>query len=95
MATPEATVKTKIKKWLKANDIWYCTPIGSGFGSAGVPDFICSMRGRFLGIEAKAPGKLSNLSELQKFQRDAILASGGLWVVIDDPLQLKPLEQYL
>ena len=90
-ATPEAKVKARIKAWLKARGVWYCTPIGSGYGTSGVPDFLCCWRGRFLAIEAKAPGKRSNTTELQKQQLKAISSAGGIALVVDDVSQLDNL----
>lgn len=91
-ATPESKVKAAIKRWLVERGIWYCTPIGSAFGTAGVPDFICCWNGRFLAIEAKAPGRLSNTSALQDRQIGLIRDAGGAAVVVDDVSQLNALE---
>jgi hypothetical protein len=78
--TPEGKVKDKIKKILKANNIYYAMPMGTGFGNAGVPDFLCCFNGKFLAIEAKANGgqptalQLKNMAEIE--------ASGGhAWLV--------------
>lgn len=90
-ATPEAKVKAKIKAWLKARGIWFCTPIGSGFGVSGVPDFICCWNGRFLAIEAKAPGKRNNTTDLQDLQLAAIRKASGIALVVDDIKQLDAL----
>jgi hypothetical protein len=51
--TPEAKVKDKIKKFLKANAIYYAMPATGGYGVSGVPDFLCCVKGKFVGIEAK------------------------------------------
>jgi pantoate kinase len=78
--TPEAKVKTKIKAILKAHSVYYAMPIGTGYGSSGVPDFLCCVNGKFVAIEAKA-GKgevtalqLKNLSDINK--------AGGYTLVI-------------
>lgn len=92
MMTPEAKVKAKIKAWLTARNIWYCMPIGTGWGNAGVPDFVCCWGGRFLAIEAKAPGRRSNTSELQDRQIMGIHKAGGAAIVVDDVAQLDRLE---
>jgi pantoate kinase len=70
--TPEAKVKAKIKAILKAHNIYYAMPIGTGYGNSGVPDFLCCVNGKFVAIEAKA-GKgeatalqLKNLSDINK-----------------------------
>lgn len=87
--TPEGKVKAKLKAWLTLRGIWHCTPIGSQFGSAGVPDVLCCWEGRFLGIEVKAPGKRGNTTDLQQRQLARIEASGGIAIVIDDISQLE------
>ena len=87
--TPEGKVKDKIKLLLKEFGIWYYMPVQTGWGVAGIPDFVCCWEGRFLGIEAKAPGKRTNCSPHQLRQRDEIVKAGGLWVVVDDAELLK------
>lgn len=71
-ATPEAKVKAKIKAILKAHNVYYAMPMGTGYGNSGVPDFLCCVNGHFVAIEAKA-GKgqatalqLKNLDEIQR-----------------------------
>ncbi len=39
-STPEAKVKAKIKAILKAHNVYYAMPIGTGYGNSGVPDFL-------------------------------------------------------
>lgn len=87
--TPEGKVKAAVKKWLKDNGVWFCMPMGTGFGNSGVPDFICCMNGKFLAIETKAPGKRSNTTVLQDRQIMAIHQAGGCAIVIDDVSQLE------
>lgn len=91
-ATPESKVKAKVKAWLQAKGIWYCMPIGTGYGSSGVPDFICCWNGRMLAIETKAPGKRNNTTLLQDKQINAIRAAGGTAIVVDDVAQLEALH---
>lgn len=81
-ATPEAKVKNKIKAILKSHNVYYAMPMGTGFGNAGVPDFLCCVNGKFVAIEAKA-GKgvatalqLKNLSEINK--------AGGYTCIINE-----------
>jgi hypothetical protein len=80
--TPEGRVKDKIKKILKAHDIYYAMPHGAGFGSAGVPDFLCCVNGEFIGVEAKANG--GKVTALQQKNLSAIEASGGMAWVVDE-----------
>ena len=80
--TPEAKVKAKIKAILKAHDIYYAMPIGTGYGSSGVPDFLCCVNGKFVAIEAKA-GK-GKTTALQDKNIKQIIASGGLAIVVNE-----------
>lgn len=89
--TPEGAVKDAIKAWLKAHGVWYFMPVSNGMGSMGIPDFVCCWNGRFLGIEAKAPGKRGNVSALQQHQIACIHQAGGAAIVVDDVAQLEPL----
>lgn len=82
--TPESKVKDKIKKILKQHGVYFTMPIGTGYGNAGVPDFLCCVppRGGFLAIEAKANG--GKTTALQDKNIDEILVRGGEAVVIDE-----------
>jgi hypothetical protein len=86
--TPEGKVKVGIKAYLKAKGVWYCMPMGTGFGSSGVPDFLICYRGHFVAIEAKAPGRIANTTAGQKDQIAKILSNGGRAVVVDSASQL-------
>ena len=93
--TPEVVVKEKIKAWFKARGIWYCQPIGTGFGASGVPDFVACWNGKFLAVEAKAPGKRGNTTVMQDNQIMGIHKAGGIAIVVDDVSQLDELEARL
>jgi Holliday junction resolvase len=90
--TPEGVVKRDIKRWLKERGVWFYMPVSNGMGTMGIPDFICCAAGRFLAIEAKAPGKLGTLTPLQKHQIAGIQAAGGVAVAVDDVRQLEQLN---
>jgi hypothetical protein len=78
--TPEGKVKDKIKKILKAHNIYFAMPMGTGYGNAGVPDFLCCMKGKFVAIEAKANG--GETTALQKKNLKEIEECGGqAWVI--------------
>jgi pantoate kinase len=80
--TPEGKVKDKIKKILKAHNIYFAMPMGTGFGNSGVPDFLCCFKGRFLAIEAKADAK-SKATALQVKHGEDIDNSGGMWWIVN------------
>ena len=78
--TPEAKVKAKIKAILKAHNVYYAMPIGTGYGNSGVPDFLCCVNGKFVAIEAKA-GK-GQATALQRKNLEAIQLGGGHPMII-------------
>ena len=80
--TPEAKVKLNIKAVLKEEEVYYAMPIGTGWGNSGVPDFLCCVNGRFLGVEAKANG--GKPTALQKKNLKDIELSGGYTAVINE-----------
>jgi hypothetical protein len=90
--TPEGKVKDKIKKILKAHNIYFAMPMGTGYGNAGVPDFLCCFDGKFIAIEAKANGgKVTALQ--QKNLSDIERSRGMAWVVDEDNIHV--LELYI
>ena len=98
--TPECAVKKEIIKWLHDKgfiragskeknwplDIkgWYYMPVQTGFGVNGIPDFVCCWNGKFLSIEAKALGLLTNTAANQDARINEIRLAKGLAVVVDD-----------
>ena len=94
MATPESKVKEKIKKILKEHGAYYAMPMGTGYGSSGVPDFLCCVNGYFVGIEAKA-GKGVPTALQEKNLRDIDKAGGRTLVINEKILELGTLEAVL
>lgn len=81
--TPEAKVKARVAKQLKALGAYYFYPVTGGFGRSGVPDIVGCFRGRFFAIECKA-GR-NTPTPLQQKNLDSIAATNGLaWVVRED-----------
>lgn len=78
----ESYVKEKIKNLLKARKVWYFMPAMGQFGRAGVPDFICCVRGRLLAIEAKVGGNIP--TELQYREIENINTAQGIAVVVNE-----------
>ena len=91
-ATPEAKVKTAVRKILDALDIYHFMPPANGFGRAGIPDIIACMDGHFVAIECKA-GK-GQTTALQDRELNAILNHGGT-VYIAREHNLLELKQLL
>jgi hypothetical protein len=80
--TPEAKVKAKIKAILKAHNVYYAMPIGTGYGSSGVPDFLCCVNGKFVAVEAKAGKGLATALQLKNLAQ--INNAGGYICIINE-----------
>ena len=92
--TPEAKVKAKIKAILKAHNVYYAMPIGTGYGNSGVPDFLCCVNGEFLAIEAKAGKGVPTALQLKNL-REIEDAGGRTLVINEESLKLGVLEAVL
>ena len=75
MKGPEALVKDDVKSWLKSLGAYTCMVVPGGYGHQTL-DFLCCIRGRFIGIETKAPGKVP--TPRQEACLRAIRAAGGI-----------------
>ena len=93
-STPEGRVKKEIDKLLAKYHIrtWIWKPVVTVMGKPGL-DYICSINGRFLAIEAKAPGEW--LNPRQRGTARDIYLSGGQVFVISGPEGLAALGRYL
>lgn len=80
--TPEAKVKKKVKVLLDKHGAYYFMPIGGPFATQGIPDIICCIKGKFIGIECKANG--GRVTALQEKNLDNIEHNGGIAVLVDE-----------
>jgi len=80
--TPEAKVKKKVKAVLESLGAYYTMPVAGVFGRSGVPDILCCINGRFVGIECKANG--GKTTRLQDSNLDAIREAGGVAIVVNE-----------
>jgi len=92
MSTPESKVKKRVKKILDDLGAYHFSPMATGFGRSGVPDIICCVRGKFVGVECKAG--TNKPTPLQHAEIDKIEAAGGRAFVIRED-NLDYLETYL
>ena len=79
-ATPEAKVKKAVKAILDELHVYHFSPFQAGMGRAGIPDIICCVNGRFVGIECKAGNNVT--TALQNKELAAIHAAGGFAFVV-------------
>jgi hypothetical protein len=72
----ESTIVASILRYLKT--VPYCfhwKQFGGMYGTAGLPDIICCISGRFVAFEVKTP--IGRLSKLQEVTLGKINAAGG------------------
>ena len=98
--TPEGRVKAAVKKWLQTKAAWFFLPVSNGMGKHGIPDIVACVPvtitpemvgrrvGMFLGVETKALGRRSQVSDMQQVQLDQIAGAGGVAEVVDAVSQM-------
>jgi len=69
----EQQIQTNIIKLVKKQYNGYV--VNGNYSTAGIPDLICCIDGKFIGIEVKKPGEQPR--ELQYHHIDLIVKSGG------------------
>jgi len=80
--TPEAKVKANVVKILKKYEVYYFFTATGGFGRSGVPDVVCCVKGKFLGIECKANG--NKPTALQEREIEAIRSAKGMAMIVHE-----------
>jgi hypothetical protein len=83
LKTPEGKIKDEIRKWLHEQGAYVFSPVQMGYGVQTLDLLVC-WRGRFYGIEVKAPGK--KLTARQAVIAADIRDAGG-WVIVAHSLQ--------
>ena len=79
--TEKNTAEKVVVKWLDSDpQAWGFKEHGDRYGKKGVPDFIVSYHGQFVGIETKA-GNGYHLKGIQLYEGLNILNTGGQYVV--------------
>jgi Holliday junction resolvase len=82
MTGPETRIQQKIQKRLTEMGVFVFKVHGGPAMPRGLPDLICCVEGRYLGLEVKTPQTKNNVSEMQKLMRDKIVAAGGVCHVV-------------
>ena len=78
--TPEAKVKQRVVKHLKAIGAYYFFPVTGGFGNSGVPDIVGCIRGRFFAIECKAGKNKPTALQVRELERIALARGVALLI---------------
>ena len=85
-STPEGLVKKRVRKVLNDNSVYNRQPVTGGYGHSGQLDFYGSLppRGKFFAVETKSVKSKHGVTALQQQEIDAIRATGGIAVVINE-----------
>lgn len=78
--TAEGLLKTRIRKFLTANGIFWSSIQGGPGSKPGDPDLIVCLKGNFVGVEVKTAS--GRQSPIQKKREEEIKSSGGRYVVV-------------
>lgn len=89
--TPEGKIKAMINQVLGKHG-WYFMPVPTGFQAKTIDYFAC-IKGRFIAIEAKAPG--GKATARQDYVLKLIREAGGLTFVVSTPEEVKQLDEAL
>ena len=77
----EKNFENKVKTFLKGKGFWFLKYWGgAAYTKSGIPDLLVCMRGRFLGLEIKAPR--GEPSELQLYHLENIRKAGGRGILL-------------
>src|SRR5271170_6018832 len=90
--TPEGKIKKKVKEWLEEIGAAYFMPVQTGYGKKNL-DFLCCIKGRFVAIETKAPGK--GMTPLQELHAETWAQAGGMCWLISDDFELEHCKEYV
>jgi hypothetical protein len=91
MMGPEAQLRTKIIKALRAYSGYWVVIHATQYGQGGLPDIIGCYQGTFVGLEVKIPGKEHTLTARQSKCLEDIRRAGGkaaMVTSVDDAMNL-------
>lgn len=93
----ESNLVKRIKKKLQTEIHGFYVKIHGGpFQTAGLPDLVGCVNGKFIGIEVKLPGKERNLTPRQSLILQSIRDTGGIAFVATNPQEaVDMLHTYL
>lgn len=84
----EKEIVSAILRYLRSLTACFCWKEHGGmYGTAGVPDIICCIGGRFFAFEVKQPK--GRLTELQRITLSKIRAAGGVAAMVTSVDEVK------
>lgn len=75
----EKNFENRIKKYLEKKNGWYVKFFANAYTKSGIPDILCCLNGRFIGIEVKQ--ETGKPSELQEFHLQEINKINGVGIL--------------
>ena len=75
----EKNYENRIKKYLESKGAWFVKFFANAYTSSGIPDILCCVNGRFVGIEVKQ--ETGKPSLLQKVHLKRIGEAGGIGIL--------------
>lgn len=89
MKTPEGYVKADVRKYLKSIGAYFFSNTTFGYGASGQPDICCCIKGRFVGLELKAPGKMPTAIQLARIKEIGKNGGFAFWSTNVDEVREK------
>jgi hypothetical protein len=90
----EKDITAAIMRYLRTLPHCFCWKEHGGmYGTTGLPDIICCVNGRFVGLEVKQPS--GKLTRLQENTIAKINAAGGLAVKVTSVAEVKAVVEKL
>jgi hypothetical protein len=88
----EKDVKEACKKLFKKYGVYYYMPVPVAYSRTGVPDFLCCVRGHFVGVETKYG--YNKPSPRQEIEMQEIRNADGTTFVVNEK-NIEELGNYL
>ncbi|GHV07655.1 hypothetical protein FACS1894217_08850 [Clostridia bacterium] len=90
----EKDIVNQIQRYLKTVPNCFCWKEHGGmYGTAGLPDIICCLRGRFVAFEVKTP--VGKLTKLQESTLTKIRNAKGYAYKVTSPQEVKEIIENL
>ena len=76
----EKNFEKRLKNYIEKNNGWYVKFFANAYTKSGIPDLLCCINGRFLGIEVKQES--GKPSQLQEFHLQEINKINGVGILV-------------
>lgn len=79
MNSKEKNFEIRIKKHLSSKNAWYVKFFANAYTRSGIPDLLCCVNGKFVGIEVKQ--ERGTPTDLQLYHLQKIVEAGGFGIL--------------